>query len=99
MTVKIVADSLGDIPSDIVKELGITIIPINVLFGTECFRDGIDLTTDQFYEKLVRSKIMPTTAVPSLGNFAEIYDKVAQETDEFVVLTISHKLSATYETA
>ena len=99
MTVKIIADSLGDIPANIVKELGITIIPINVLFGTECFRDGIDLNTDQFYDKLVHSKIMPTTAVPSLGTFAEIYDKVAQETDEFVVLTVSHKLSATYETA
>jgi len=99
MTVKIIADSLGDIPANIVKELGITIIPINVIFGTECFRDGVDLTTDQFYEKLVHSKIMPTTAVPSLGTFAEIYEKVAQETDEFVVLTLSHKLSATYETA
>lgn len=99
MTVKIVADSLGDIPSEIVKELGITIIPINVLFGTESFRDGVDLTTEQFYDKLVSSKIMPTTAVPSLGTFAEIYDKVAQATDEFVVLTVSHKLSATYETA
>ena len=99
MTVKIIADSLGDVPADVVKELGITVIPIQVLFGTECFRDGVDLTSEQFYEKLVRSKVLPTTAVPSLGTFAEIYDQVAKNADDILVLTISHKLSATYDTA
>ena len=99
MTVKIIADSLGDVPADVVKELGITVIPIQVLFGTECFRDGVDLTSEQFYEKLVRSKVLPTTAVPSLGAFAEIYDQVAKNADDILVLTISHKLSATYDTA
>ncbi|MFQ6122976.1 MAG: DegV family protein, partial [Dehalococcoidales bacterium] len=43
MTVKIVTDSLADIPSELAEELGITIIPVNVLFGTESYRDGIDL--------------------------------------------------------
>jgi len=99
VTVKIIADSLGDVPADVVKELGITVIPIQVLFGTECFRDGVDLTSEQFYEKLVRSKVLPTTAVPSLGTFAEIYDQVAKNADDILVLTISHKLSATYDTA
>ncbi len=99
MTVKIVTDSLADIPSEVAQELGITIIPVNVLFGTESYRDGVDLTTDQFYDKLVRSKTLPTTSVPPPGAFVEVYDRVAQETDGIVVITVSHKLSATYETA
>jgi len=99
MAVKIVSDSLGNIPSEIAEELGITIIPIYVRFGTETYRDGVDLTTEQFYEKLMHSKILPTTAVPPLGDFVKVYDKLAEESDEILVITISHKLSATYEVA
>lgn len=95
MTVKIAIDSLGDIPSDVAAELGITTIPITVIFGTEIYRDGIDLTTEQFYDKLVNSKIFPTTAVPPLGDFVKVYDKLAEETDEILVITVSHKLSGT----
>jgi len=98
MTVKIVTDSLGDIPSQVVEELGITIIPIYVRFGTETYQDGVDLTTEQFYEKL-NSKILPTTAVPPLGDFIKVYDKLAEESDETLVITISRKLSAIYEVA
>ncbi len=99
MTVKVIADSLGDVPEELVKKLDITIIPIHVLFGTESYQDGVDMTTEQFYSRLVTSKTLPTTAVPALGTFIGIYEKAAQEADEILVLTISHKLSATFETA
>ena len=99
MTVKIITDSLGDVPSAVAKELGITTIPIFVIFGTESFRDGIDLTTEQFYDKLAHSKTLPTTSVPPLGTFVDAFDKLAEETDEILAITVSHKLSATHETA
>jgi DegV family protein with EDD domain len=99
MSVKIITDSLGDIPADVVKKLDITVIPIHVLFGTQSFQDGVDLTTEQFYAKLVASKTLPTTAVPSLGTFIDTYDRVSKHADEIIVLTISHKLSGTFETA
>ena len=99
MTVKIITDSLGDVPSAVAKELGITIIPIFVIFGTESLRDGIDLTTEQFYDKLTHSKTLPTTSVPPLGTFVDAFDKLAEETDEILAITVSHKLSATHETA
>ena len=73
MAVKIVTDSLGDIPSEVAEELGITVIPINVIFGTISYRDGVDLTTEQFYDKLAASKIFPTTIVPPLGTFADTF--------------------------
>ena len=99
MTVKIITDSLGDLPEDVTKNLGITVIPIYVLFGTESFKDGVDLTNEQFYKRLVESKTLPTTAVPALGDFISVFEKAAEEADELLVITISHKLSGTYETA
>lgn len=99
MSVKIVSESLADIPSEVAKKLRITIVPLNVHFGSETFRDGIDLTTDQFYERLVGSKIFPTTTVPPLSVFVNTYDKLAKETDEILVITFSHKLGAGYNTA
>jgi DegV family protein with EDD domain len=99
MAVKIITDSLGDIPSEVAEELGITVIPINVIFGTLSYRDGVDMTTDQFYDKLTRSKVFPTTIVPPLGVFVDTYERLAQETDEIAVITNSHKLSASYEAA
>lgn len=99
MTVRIITDSLGDIPAEIDKELDITVIPINVIFGRINYRDGVDLTTEQFYDKLASSKIFPNTIVPPLGRFADTYDKVAEETGDILVITSSRKLSASYETS
>ena len=99
MTVKIVTDSVADLPSQVVNELGITVIPLNVRFGTEVYRDGVDLTAEQFYDRLVHGKVLPVTSVPSPGTFAEAYDKLAEETDEILAIILSSKLSGTYEVA
>jgi len=99
MTVKIVTDSVADLPPQVAEELGITIIPAYIRFGTETYRDGIDLTTEQFYRKLIQSKTFPFTAAPSPAVFAEVYDKLAKETDEILVITVSRKLSAMNDVA
>jgi len=99
MTVKIVTDSVSDLPPQVAQELGIAVVPLNVRFGTEVYRDGVDLTAEQFYERLAHSKTLPVTSTPSPGTFAEAYDKLAEETDEILVITLSSKLSATYEVA
>jgi len=99
MAVKIVTDSVADLPSQVVEELGITVVPLNVRFGEEVYRDGIDLTAEQFYDKLKQSEILPVTSVPSPAAFAEAYDKLAEETDEILVITLSSRLSGTYEVA
>jgi DegV family protein with EDD domain len=97
--VKIITDSSAGLPESAVKELDITVIPVPVCFGEESYRDGIDLTTEQFYQRLVENKVHPTTSVPTPPTFAEAYDRVANETDEIAVITISHKLSAIHEVA
>jgi DegV family protein with EDD domain len=99
MTVKIVTDSVADLPSQVAQELGITVVPLGVRFGTEVYRDGVDLTAEQFYDKLRHTKALPVTSMPSPAAFAETYDKLAEETDEIVVITLTSKLSGTYQVA
>jgi DegV family protein with EDD domain len=99
MSVKIVTDSVADISPEMAGELGITVVPLNVVFGNEIYRDGVDLTTDDFYRKLAENKILPTTSTPPLQTFIEVYEKLAEESEEILVITISRKLSATGESA
>lgn len=99
MTVKIVTDSVADLSPQVVKEMGISVVPLRVRFGDEVYRDGIDLTPDQFYGKLKTSKIFPNTSVPSPADFVQVYDKLSEETDEILAILVSARLSATYEVA
>jgi DegV family protein with EDD domain len=99
MTVKIVTDSVADLPPQIVRELGIAVVPLMVRFGTELYRDGIDLTPEQFFDKLAHSRFFPVTSLPAPAAFAEIYDKMAEQTDEILVITLTSKLSGAFETA
>ncbi len=99
MTVKILTDSVCDLPPQIIKELGIITIPVQVCFGTEVYRDGIDISTEDFYQKLETSKVFPTTAVPPPAEFIRAYDQAAAESDEILVITLSSKLSGLYNAA
>ena len=99
MTVKIITDSVADLSPQIVAEMGISVVPLRVRFGDEVYRDGIDLTPDQFYGKLKTSKVFPNTSVPSPADFIQVYDKLSEETDEILAILVSARLSATYEVA
>lgn len=99
MTVKIVTDSLSDISSEVARELGVTIVPLTVIFGHESFLDRVTITTDEFYRRLIHETVWPTTTQPTPKAFADVYDKLAGETDEILVVTLSSKLSGTYQSA
>jgi len=99
MAVKIVTDSLSDITSDIAKGLGITIVPLTVFFGHESYLDRVTITTDEFYHRLIHGNVWPTTTQPPPRDFADVYDRLSEETDEILVITLSSKLSGTYQSA
>jgi len=99
MAIKIVTDTLGDIPPDVAEELDITIVPVNIMFGTDVYLDGVDITIEEVYERLVSSKTPPTTSAPPIGSFVEAYEKAAEEADEILVITVNSKWSATHESA
>lgn len=99
MAVKIVTDSLSDITSDLAEELGTTIVPLTVLFGHEQYLDRVTITTDEFYDRLINGNVWPTTTQPTPAAYADVYKELAKETDEILVITVSSKLSGTYQSA
>ena len=99
MAVKVVTDSTADLPPALAQELGITVIPLNVHFGTEVYRDGVDISGDDFYRRLLDSPRLPTTSQPSVGDFLALYQELGQTTDEIVSIHISSKLSGTMNSA
>jgi DegV family protein with EDD domain len=97
--VKLVTDSVSDIPPELVKDLGITVIPLHVQFGSETYKDRVDLTPEEFYHKLENSHTLPTTSAPAPGLFAEVFDNLAIKHSQILGVFVSRKLSATYDVA
>lgn len=99
MTVAVVTDSTADIPSEVASELGITVIPLHVQFGKESFRDGIDMTPADFYQRLENGPEYPKTSTPSVGDFVKVYSEVAKQSGEVIAIHLGSKISATYGVA
>jgi DegV family protein with EDD domain len=99
MTVKIVTDTLSDITGDLAAKLDLTVIPLYVRFGEEIYRDRVDITSEDFYRRLVNEPKLPSTTQPTPNDFAAVYRKLAEETDEILVVVVSSKLSGTYQSA
>ncbi len=99
MAVKIVTDSTADLPRDLVKKYDISVVPLTVRFGTETYLDGVDLSADQFFKKLVSSPVLPATGAPSPGTFGELYKSILAKGDHVASIHISNKLSATCASA
>jgi DegV family protein with EDD domain len=99
MTIKIITDSTSDITSSLARELGITVVPLTVLFGHESFLDRVDISTDEFYRRLTQENVYPTTTQPAPGVFADVYEKLLKDNDEILAIVLSSKLSGTYRSA
>ncbi|MEA3442229.1 MAG: DegV family protein [Chloroflexota bacterium] len=97
--VKVVTDSSCDIPIELARRLGITIIPLYIQIGTETYRDGIDIGIDRLYYELAHAEGIPKTSAPSPGDFVKIYNDLAMETDQIISIHLSSKYSGTYNTA
>ncbi|MCI0478296.1 MAG: DegV family protein [Anaerolineales bacterium] len=94
--VKILTDSLADIPAALIEELEIAVVPCTVRFGTEEFIDRVNLFPTEFYHKLVASPTLPTTAFPSSKMFEEAYRKLAEETDRILAIHTIASLTGIY---
>ena len=99
MAVKFIVDSACDILPAEAKELGIIHLPLKVIFGEEEYADAVDLSHEEFYEKLIESDVFPSTSQVPPADFEDAYKKVVSEGDEAVVITVSSKLSGTYQSA
>lgn len=103
MTVRIaiVTDSTCDLPSELAAARGIEIVPQVILWGTESYKDGVELPSAEFYARLGRESELPKTSQPSPAEFAEAYEQARANigADAVVCITLSSKLSGTYNAA
>ena len=99
MTVKIVTDSTADLPDELVKEMGITVVPLYVRFGEEVLRDRVDISEDEFYERLTHDPVYPNTTQPTPQDFVDVYQKLSPAADGIVSIHLSAKLSGTCNSA
>lgn len=98
-TFAVVTDSTADLPPEWHERYGIEVVPLKVLFGKDTYRDGVDMTNEQFFQRLAASTTLPTTSAPSPGEFAEVYRRLAKDHDGCVSIHIGAQLSATAEAA
>src|SRR5690625_2058061 len=99
MKIAIVTDSTAYIPEKLLIKHNIYTIPLSVVFGNDTFREEIDITTEQFYEKMRSEKELPTTSQPAIGNFVDLFEKLAEEYDEVISIHLSQKFSGTFNAA
>ena len=99
MIIKIVTDSTADLPPALVKEMGITVVPLYVRFGSETYRDGVDITGDEFYKRLLTDPIHPSTSQPTPQDFTDVYRGLCPQADGIISIHISSKLSGTCSSA
>jgi len=97
--VKVITDSTVNLPEKYKKELFIDEIPLHVIWGEEIFRDNIDITPDEFYDRLGKEKSMPTTSQPSPQEFVNLFQKYLDLGYDILSIHISSKLSGTVDSS
>lgn len=96
MRIKVLTDTTSDLPQADVERYQIGLIPLEVNFGHETYLDRFELSIEDFFDKLARSKVNPTTSQPSTGRFIEAFEEALKDYDLVVYISVSDKLSGTF---
>ena len=99
MAIKVITDSTSDLPLELANSLGIEIVPLNVHFGDDEYKDRVDLMPRRFYEMLTTGDVFPRTSQPSVGEFIDVYERLAPDADGIVSIHVSEKVSGTMNSA
>jgi len=97
--IAIVTDSTADLPLSVVQDLGIIVVPLNVILGEKNLKDGVDISSQKFFEMLPASKVHPRTSQPSPGEFSAAYEKALKDHQHVISIHISSQLSGTHQSA
>lgn len=97
--VYIVTDSTADLTEEEVKNLEISIIPMNISFADQNYIDGVTITKEEFREKMIASEELPKTAQPSIGRFVEVYDDLGKNGDKVISIQLMKSISGTVDAA
>lgn len=97
--IRIITDSTSDITPALADRLGVTVVPLKVIFGEEALREGVDISMEEFYDRLPKAQSLPTTSQPAPNEFCAQFLNAKEAGDSVVVMTISSHLSGTYQSA
>lgn len=101
MKIKIVIDSTCDVPKELIEKYDISIVPLSIQWMGETFRDGVDMSSDEFYDQLVKVEDHPKTSQPPVGEFLDVYKKALEEDgyDKIISVHITGGFSGTTQSA
>lgn len=97
--IRIITDSAADFETNELEAMGVTAVPLSVIFGEEEYKENINLTKDEFYNILSKNPNHPTTSQPTPEDFMNIFNEAKDAGDEILGIFISSKLSGTYQGA
>lgn len=95
--VNIIVDSTADITEDVKERL--TVVPLTLRFGDEEYIEGVTIQKKEFYQKLIESDVLPKTSQASPADFGDVFEKIVAAGESAVVITLSSKLSGTWQSA
>ncbi|MFB3170447.1 DegV family protein [Neobacillus sp. 179-C4.2 HS] len=95
MKTAVVTDSTAYIPKELRDKWNIHMIPLNVIFGSEVYQEEVDITAEQFYQE-VKVTDLPTTSQPPIGQFVELFERLAKEYDAVISIHLSSGISGTF---
>lgn len=97
--IKIVTDTTCNLPPTWFKQHDITVVPFNIQFGLETFREGIDMSPEIFYNRIQTEQALPTTSQPSIGDFINTYQELGRDGHEVISIHVTSKLSGAWQAA
>lgn len=95
----VVTDSTAYIPKDLREQLNIHMIPLSVIFGNETYQEEVDISMDDFYEKVRNEQKLPTTSQPPIGQFVELFEQLSKEYEAIISIHLSSGISGTFQGA
>jgi DegV family protein with EDD domain len=98
--IRIVTDSSAQfLDPAVVHRYNITVVPLDIRFGTQTYRDGVDINADGFFRKLNTADPLPELVAPSVDRFAEVYARLNRETDQILSIHLSRAMHPTWQNA
>lgn len=97
--IRLITDSTCEAPEAVLRHPAVSVLPLSVVFGQTALRDGVDITREEFWQRLPDSDPLPTTAQATPGDFSNLYQQFVAAGDEVIALPLSAKLSGTYSSA
>ncbi len=94
-----ITDSTATLSKEYITQHHIHVVPLEIIFGSESFKEDIDITAEAFYKRLAESKELPKTSQPAIGEFVSLYEKLKEEYEYAIAIHASSALTGTYQTS